>query len=96
MIINILLILLGFFLLIKGADFLVEGSSDIAKRFHMSDSYVHEVFDRYVKMDRLPLTDAISIDGVTENWLNSVPLNCKNPYHHSFPMKSTCFKNTDG
>jgi len=30
----------------------------------MSDTYVHEIFDRYVKLDRLPLTDAISIDEV--------------------------------
>ncbi|MFR6594410.1 hypothetical protein [Catenibacterium sp.] len=30
----------------------------------MSDTYVHEIFDRYVKLDRLPLTDIISIDEV--------------------------------
>ena len=35
MIVNILLILLGFALLIKGADFLVEGSSSIARKFHI-------------------------------------------------------------
>ena len=34
MIIYIILILLGFFLLIKGADFLVDGASNIAKKFH--------------------------------------------------------------
>lgn len=33
----ILLILLGFVLLIKGADFLVEGSSRIAKKFHIPE-----------------------------------------------------------
>ncbi|MBQ2923085.1 MAG: transposase [Tyzzerella sp.] len=43
---------------------LMETSASIANRFHVSDSYVHEVFDRYVKMDRLPLTDAICIDEV--------------------------------
>ena len=32
-----ILILIGFVLLIKGADFLVEGSSDIAKRFHIPE-----------------------------------------------------------
>ena len=37
------------------------------RRFHVSDTYAHEVFDRYVKMDRLPLTDAISIDEVFLN-----------------------------
>ena len=43
---------------------LLETSASIAKRFHMSDTYVHEIFDRYVKQDRLPLKDAISIDEV--------------------------------
>jgi transposase len=43
---------------------LLETSSSISKRFHVSDSHVHEVFDRYVKLDRLPLTDAISVDEV--------------------------------
>lgn len=37
MIINLLFIILGIFLLIKGADFLVEGSSEIAKRFHIPE-----------------------------------------------------------
>ena len=37
MIINILLIVLGFVLLIKGADFLVDGASNIAKKFHIPE-----------------------------------------------------------
>lgn len=37
MIIEIILIILGFGLLIKGADFLVEGSSKIAKKFHIPE-----------------------------------------------------------
>lgn len=41
-----------------------ESSVSIAKRFHVSDSYAHSVFDRYVRLDRLPLTDAISVDEV--------------------------------
>ena len=36
-ILPIILIVIGFILLIKGADFLVEGSSDIAKRFHIPE-----------------------------------------------------------
>jgi transposase len=43
---------------------LLETSASIAKRFHVSDSHAHEVFDRYVKLDRLPLTDAVSVDEV--------------------------------
>jgi len=35
--INILLVALGFILLIKGADFLVNGASSLAKRFNVSD-----------------------------------------------------------
>lgn len=36
----------------------------IAERFHVSDTYALDVFDHYVKMPRLPLTDIISIDEV--------------------------------
>lgn len=43
---------------------LMETAASIANRFHVSDTHEHEVFDRYVKMDRLPLTDAICIDEV--------------------------------
>lgn len=37
---------------------------DIARQFHTSDMHVLNVFDRYIQMDRLPLTDAISVDEV--------------------------------
>ena len=37
MILYVILIVLGFILLIKGADFLVEGSSNIAKKFHIPE-----------------------------------------------------------
>ena len=37
-------------------------ASDIAKRFNTSDTHVLDIFHRYVKPDRLPLTDIISID----------------------------------
>lgn len=43
---------------------LLETSVSISKRFNVSDTYVHEVFDKYVKLDRLPLTDVISVDEV--------------------------------
>ena len=36
----------------------------IAEKFKTSDTHVLEVFDRYVQMDRLPLTDIISVDEV--------------------------------
>ncbi len=37
MILEVILIIVGFVLLIKGADFLVEGSSNIAKKFHIPE-----------------------------------------------------------
>ena len=37
MLVYIVLIIIGFALLIKGADFLVEGSSKLAKRFHIPE-----------------------------------------------------------
>lgn len=43
---------------------LMETTTSIADRFHVSDTHALEIFDRYVKMNRLPLTDAISIDEV--------------------------------
>lgn len=51
-------------LIVNAYKNLMETSASIAKRFHVSDTYAHEVFDRYVKLDRLPLSDAISIDEV--------------------------------
>lgn len=37
MLLSVVLIIIGFVLLIKGADLLVEGSSNVAKRFHIPD-----------------------------------------------------------
>lgn len=41
-----------------------ETAASIAKKFKTSDTHVLEIFDRYVKMERLALTDIISIDEV--------------------------------
>lgn len=43
---------------------LLVSSSSIASKFHLSDTHVIEIFDRYVKMDRLELSDIISVDEV--------------------------------
>lgn len=37
MVLNIIMIVIGFVLLIKGADFLVDGASEIAKKFHVPE-----------------------------------------------------------
>lgn len=39
-------------------------AASIARRFKTSDTHVLEVFDKYVKLNRLPLTDIISVDEV--------------------------------
>ncbi|WP_031553232.1 transposase family protein [Oribacterium sp. FC2011] len=41
-----------------------ETAASIARRFNSSDTHVLDIFDRYVKLDRLPLTDIISVDEV--------------------------------
>lgn len=43
---------------------LSESASSIARRFDTSDTHVLDVFDRYVRMDRLLLSDIISVDEV--------------------------------
>ncbi len=48
-------------------------ASFIAKKYNTSDTHVMDVFDRYVKLDRLKLTDIISVDEV----YMSLDDNCK-------------------
>lgn len=51
-------------LIVFAFKILSESASSIARRFHTSDTHFLEVFDRFVNMERLPLTDIISIDEV--------------------------------
>ena len=51
-------------LIVNAYQNLMETSVSIAKRFNVSDTYAHKVFNKYVKLDRLTLTDAISVDEV--------------------------------
>ncbi len=51
---------------------LQESASSIAKKFKTSDTHMLDVFDRYVKMERLPLTDIISVDEVYTDMRNYV------------------------
>lgn len=39
-------------------------ASDIARRFNTSDTHVLGIFDHYVNMKRLPLSEAVSVDEV--------------------------------
>ena len=43
-------------------------SSDIARRFHVSDTHVLNIFDRYVDMKRLTFSEIICIDEVYLNY----------------------------
>lgn len=51
-------------LIVEAFKDLSNTASDIAERFHVSDSHAIRTFDSYVKMDRLPLSDALCIDEV--------------------------------
>lgn len=55
------------FLIVNEFRDLDKSASDIARRFNTSDSHVLSVFDRYVNMKRLALSDVISIDEVYLN-----------------------------
>ncbi len=39
-------------------------AASIARKFHVSDTYVLKVFDRFVNMKRLPLGEILSVDEV--------------------------------
>ena len=52
------------FLIINDMKDLNNSVCDVARKFNVSDTYVHQIFDRYIDMKRLPLTDAICIDEV--------------------------------
>ena len=43
---------------------LYRSATDIASKFHTSDTYVLNVFNRFVDMKRLPLGEALSVDEV--------------------------------
>ena len=65
---------------------LSDSASSIASKFNVSDTYVLDVFDRYVKLDRLPLSDIISVDGghVELDELIDYYLHCSNPIFIDF------------
>lgn len=46
---------------------LLETSTSIANRFNVSDTYMHEFFSCYERMNRLPLTDSICVDEIFIN-----------------------------
>ena len=73
MIISILLIALGFVLLIKGADFLVDGASNIAKKFHIPEIIIGlTVISIGTSMPELFVSITSAIDGFPDMAMGNV------------------------
>ena len=52
------------FLVLEALKDLNHTVSDVARQFNLSDTQVHRIFERYVDMKRLPLSEVICIDEV--------------------------------
>lgn len=73
MIVNSLLILIGFILLIKGADLLVEGASGIAKKFHIPEIIIGlTIVSIGTSMPELFVSITSAIDGLEDISLGNV------------------------
>ena len=73
MIIQILLIVLGFVLLIKGADFLVDGSSNIAKKFHIPEIVIGlTIVSIGTSMPELFVSTTSALQGLSDMSLGNV------------------------
>ena len=67
MAVNILLIALGFALLVKGADFLVDGASGVAKRFHIPEIIIGlTIVSIGTSMPELFVSITSAIDGYSD------------------------------
>lgn len=70
---SILFIIVGFFLLIKGADFLVEGSSKIAKKFHIPEIIIGlTIVSIGTSMPELFVSITSAIDGYSDMAIGNV------------------------
>lgn len=73
MILSIILIIIGFILLIKGADFLVDGSSDIAKKFHIPEIIIGlTIVSIGTSMPELFVSSTSSINGSSDMALGNI------------------------
>ena len=73
MIIQIVLIVLGFVLLIKGADFLVDGSSNIAKKFHIPEIVIGlTIVSIGTSMPELFVSTTSALQGLSDMSLGNV------------------------
>lgn len=73
MVVNILLIALGFALLVKGADFLVDGASGVAKRFHIPEIIIGlTIVSIGTSMPELFVSITSAIDGYSDMAIGNV------------------------
>ena len=73
MLLSIGLIILGFVLLIKGADFLVEGSSNIAKKFHIPEIIIGlTIVSIGTSMPELFVSTTSSINGYADMSIGNI------------------------
>ncbi len=73
MLLSILLIIVGFALLIKGADFLVDGSSGIAKKFHIPEIIIGlTIVSIGTSMPELFVSSTSSLNGSSDMALGNI------------------------
>lgn len=73
MLLSVFLIALGFILLIKGADFLVEGSSNIAKKFHIPEIIIGlTLVSIGTSMPELFISTTSSINGYSDMSIGNI------------------------
>lgn len=73
MILNVVLIIVGFVLLIKGADFLVEGASGVAKKFHIPEIIIGlTIVSIGTSMPELFVSTTSAINGYSDIALGNV------------------------
>ncbi len=73
MFISIILILIGFILLIKGADFLVDGASNIAKKFHIPEIIIGlTIISIGTSMPELFVSITSALDGYSDMAIGNV------------------------
>lgn len=73
MFLSILLIIVGFILLIKGADFLVDGASNVAKRFHIPEIIIGlTIISIGTSMPELFVSITSAIDGYSDISIGNV------------------------
>lgn len=73
MLMSVILIILGFVLLIKGADFLVDGASNIAKRFHIPEIIIGlTIISIGTSMPELFVSITSALDGYSDMAMGNV------------------------